>query len=689
MKVAVDVGGTFTDVLAIDERGRYSRAKLRTDPRDLSACFLSAVKTVLSQHPSVGVKPAELLYGTTHALNALLTHDFPPVGLIVNKGFRELLETARLPVRGGGPAVGERPAPSRLVPLEQVRELSARLDADGTVRVPVDEGEVLELARRYRSSGIRSVAVSLLHSYADPIHERQVAEIFRREAAELDVILSSDVLPALREYERTLATCLNACLIALTEKHIRKISDDAPSDHFYLMKSSGGLGSARSVARRPLSTSLSGPAAAVVGAAWLGHQVGIDDLITLDIGGTSTDVALIREGEYALTTAGEVAGFPWKSPMVDLFTLGAGGGSIAHEAPDHRWHVGPESAGADPGPICYGSGGDRVTLTDAHLVLGRLPEALLGGELTLRSDLARDALAEFGAARSLDAEGAARGILEIATHQMCGAVRRVSVLRGHDPKHYALFGIGGAGPLHAAELAALLSMRTVVIPPNPGLAAPHGLMVADIREDFVRALGRVEEAVDVGAVLRGFRSLEKQGRQFLVEEGATSGSVRLQRAIDMRYAGMLHETTVPLSAHEITPTEISDAVDSFHREFERTSGHSHRGVESVELVNLRVTATAERSKAPLPRHTGAESKAPRPREVRRVGFLHQRNLLKSAVFDRDSLPPGAAVSGPAVIEQAESTTIVPPEFEAIVDSIGNLIIRPTAEQEHGWAGVSR
>lgn len=677
MKVALDIGGTFTDVLAVDDHGIVSSTKLRTDPTDLSACFCSALKTILSQGESTAQQPDTLLYGTTFALNALLTHELPAIGLILNRGFRELLETARLP-RSEESGGTESELPPRLVPLEWVSEVGARIEADGSVRCPVDGAEVKALAHHYRDRGIATVAVSLLHSYRDASHELEITEIFARETPSIEVVRSSEVLPELREYERTLATCLNACLVQVMKGHIEEITGESSASALWMMKSSGGLSSAAAVAQKPLATALSGPAAAVIGGAWLGRQIGIENLISLDIGGTSTDVALVRAGRYSLTTQGEVAGFSWKTPMIDVFTIGAGGGSLATAGADGRWRIGPESAGALPGPVCYGQGGRGVTLCDAQLVLGRLPATLLGGELALDGDASRRALTEFGATRKLDAERAARGLLEIATHQICGAIRRVSVLRGHDPKNYALFAIGGAGPLHAAEVAALLGMGRVVVPPKPGLAAAYGLMVADLREDFVRAFGQMENGVDAKHAEEMFVALECEAENFFDAQSIELAGHATHRSIDMRYEGMLYETSIALPSGVITPRRLSQAVDAFHDHFEALSGHSHRGSEAVELVNLRVTVIGERRKAALVGAIAVATDSPVPRARRRVGFLHERNLLESEVYDRDSLGAGAMLRGPAVIEEAESTIIVPPAFDASVDDFGNVILQPAA-----------
>lgn len=674
MKIAVDIGGTFTDVLGVDETGRFTTAKLPTQADDLSHSFLAGVDAAVAAAQTPPATPTELLYSTTLGLNLLLAHRLPRIGLVVNEGFRELLETARLPPPEDATQDTHQSLPPRLVPLEFVSEVSARAEADGSVRVPVDAAAVSALAQSYRDRDIRVVAVSLLHSYADAAQEREIAAIFSRTAPDIEVVLSSEVLPELREYERTLATCLNACLIAPMHAHLGDLLDESAKVPLFIMKSSGGLSSARSIRRKPLATALSGPSAAVVGLSWLGPQIGSDNLITLDVGGTSTDVALVNAGKYAMTTTGEVAGFPFKSPMIDVFTIGAGGGSVAQQGVDERWRVGPESAGADPGPACYGRGG-AATLTDAQLLLGRLPNALLGGTLPLDFEAARTALTAFGAARGLDAVSTARGILDIATHDMCGAIRRVSVLRGHDPGDYTLLATGGAGPLHGAELARLLGMEKVVVPPQPGLASAYGLFVADLEDDFVCACGMQEDNVDAVRLGAAFDELEQAAARFLAEEGIETARRRLRRFIDMRYAGMLYETSIELASEAITPETIAASLDRFHDSFERLSGYSHRGREAVELINLRVGAIGERDKPALVQPADGPAGAAVPRTRRPVSFLQHPGFVDTPVYDRDSLGAGADLPGPAVIEQYESTIIVPPDFAAAVDGFGNVVLQ--------------
>ncbi len=672
--ISVDVGGTFTDALYVDENGELNSYKL---PSAIPQTMSNLLARTLGNTTSAD----ELLYSTTATLNSLLGGELPDVGLIVTSGFRDILETARLPSSSQSASANQ--LPRRLVTLEWVSEIDARLEADGKQRIAVDVDQVRAIAREYDAAGVSVVAVALLHSYLNAAHELEVASIFSEAAPNITVVLSSAVLPELREYERTLATALNACLIPVLDQHLDGLQSDANGNApgVWLMQSDGGLANAVSVAHRPLATALSGPGAAVVGMRWLGEVSGYNDIITLDVGGTSTDVALIKDGRYALTTSGEVAGFPVKTPMLDVLSIGAGGGSIARQAADRRWHVGPESAGAEPGPACYGRGAQDPTLTDAQLVLGRLPNALLGGSVPLDVSRSRAALETFGAARDFDVTRTARGILEIASHNMAGAIRRVSVLRGHDPGDCALLAMGGAGPSHAAELAELLSMPTVVVPPQPGLAAAWGLLVADITQDFVQGVAANETNLDIAALTKTFDELMQRAHEWARSQAAQNLRREFVLKLDMRYSGMTHETTIECPADGDLSHRISTAVASFHEHFERLTGRSWRDRESVEIVNLRISIVIERRKQRLPTAPERVNQQPSPVESREVGFLGIEELVVAAVYTRDSLHGDMVISGPAVIEQYEATTIVPPGWQAAVDKIGNLVLQRKAQGE--------
>ena len=664
--VSIDVGGTFTDVLIVDRDGVVTTRKLPrfgdTEAADAALSF----------------NCDELLYSTTVALNALLTGHLPPTGLIVTAGFREMLETARLPAAMD--AISPAPPPPRLVPLEHVREVGARLAADGSEQRPVDPEEVAALAREFDGTGLEVVAVSLLHSYLNAGHEQAVKAIFDTAAPGVTVVLSSTVLPELREYERTLATVLNASLRPLLRDHLGRV-DAGEGGKTRLMQAHGGLVGTATALGEPLGTALSGPAAAVIGARWMGTRSGYRDLVTFDVGGTSTDVALIRDGECALTTVGDVAGFEVRTSMLDVLSIGSGGGSIAHAAADKRWHVGPDSAGALPGPACYPGGGAAPTLTDAQLVLGRLPDALLGGEVPLDTTRAHAALARLGQSRDLDAAATARGILDIASHNMCGAIRRVCARRGTDPRDSVLFAMGGAGPLHAAEVAGLLGMSSVIVPAQPGLAAAWGVLVADIRREFVQPIGCLHEQLTDTALAAAIARLERLGNAWFEDEGIRPADRKIEFRFDARYAGMTHETTVACAGEATPGPMLADAVERFHTQFENLTGRSWRDHEAVEIVNVRLTGRASRQPPVLPHAIPSPVKSSAPGE-RAVVFLGIAEACITPVYPRADVADGTTISGPAIIEQYESTIVVPPDWEGQGDPCGNLIM---TRQEPGSA----
>ncbi|MEX2481472.1 MAG: hydantoinase/oxoprolinase family protein [Gammaproteobacteria bacterium] len=665
-RLGIDVGGTFTDVLVVDDSGVLDSYKLPS----AGAADFAEVFSVAGQQDG-----DEVCYSTTVALNALLRGLLPPVGFIVTAGFRELLETARLPDTAG--TVSPAPLPRRLIALERVHEIDARIDAAGTEVRALDVEQVAAIARDFTAAGIDVVGVALLHSYLEPAHERALAAVFAEVAPHIEVVLSSTVLPEQSEYERALATALNASLLPLLGQHLDELQRHGPRQSLWVMQAQGGLAAAAAVRQTPVTTALSGPAAAVVGMHSLAAQAGYRDVVTLDVGGTSTDVALIADGRYGMTTHGSVAGFPLRTPLLDVLSIGAGGGSIAYAAADGRWHVGPDSAAAHPGPACYGRGGSVPTLTDAQLFLGRLPPALLGGSLPLDRACAERALTVLGRDRGFDAQTTARGILAIASHAMCGAIRRVCVRRGHDPAAQVLFAMGGAGPLHGAELADLLGMVTVVIPPQPGLAAAYGVLVADVSRDFVSPVGVVHDALESAVLARTLAELEAAGQAWLAVSGGDFEACVIEHKLDLRYAGMSHTMSVVCPRTD-RQALIEATISRFHDEFERLAGRSWRDREQVEVVNARVTAHGCRERPALVQSPAAAHAEGRPRGLREVDFLGHRGAVESAVYSRAALAQGQCISGPAVIEQHESTTLVPPAWQATVDRCGNLVLARVA-----------
>ncbi len=675
LRIAIDVGGTFTDAIACDTAGHLRTAKIRTRPDALAAGVLAAIAEICAHYAPEQPLLSHLLYGTTLATNALLEHRLPRIALLVTAGFREILEINDVHDEDHHEPGAHRHARPRLVSLEDIYEVNERIERDGRIRVALDDAQIARLAIQILASGRSIVAVALLHSYLAADHEQRIREIIARSAPGLRVVLSSDVLPELREYERTVVTCLNAALLPVMQDHLQQLQSHL-STKLLLMKSSGGLGSADNALRAPLTTALSGPSAAVLCACQLARELALPRAISLDIGGTSMDIALLENGAYRAITNAEIAGYPLKTPAVDLLTMGAGGGSLARHGTDQRWRVGPQSAGAVPGPACYGLGGEIATLTDAHLVLGRLPNQLLEGVVPLDRARALQALSEFGAPRGLDPIRTACGLLRIASFAMCGAIRRLAARRGQASESHALIALGGAGPLHAAELARLLGIRTVVIPPTPGLAAAFGLLTGAMREDAVQTYTQAESALDVTGSATHFARLEAQVSGLLAASGFASDQMMLSRTVDIRYVGMSSEFTVPLASGALSKALLQEAIAAFHDIYETFSGRAYRGPQPVEIINLRVTGTVDLPPPPriqLPRAPAA----PRPCDTRAVYFLDAAAAVPTPIYRRADLGADTMLRGPVIVEQFDTTVLVPPDFTLHCDGSGNLLLMPT------------
>ena len=672
--IALDVGGTFTDVALVHEAsGRLWVTKTPTTPHDPSAGFMAGIDRALQL---AGIEAAALrhvLHGTTTATNAILEGKGAAIGLLTTAGFRDVLEIGRhdIPRRANMFAWVK---PARPVAPELIFEIGGRVTVDGAEIEPLDEEAVRAAARRLAAAGVDSIAVCFLHSYANPAHERRARALLLEEHPGGAVSLSSEVLPVFREFERSMGTVLNAYVQPLVGRYVARLVGElrprgigAPLS---IMKSNGGVIGADVVRTQAIHTALSGPAAGVIGARRIGEAAGFDDLISVDVGGTSADVCLVRGGEAEVTTEGRVGAWPLHVPMIDIHTIGAGGGSIARVTEDGTLTVGPESAGAQPGPVCYGAGGEEPTVTDAHLVLGRIPSHLLGGEIPLDVERARRAIEEHVARPlGLPLAAAAQGILDILNNNMVGALRLVSVERGYDPRDFVLVPFGGAGPLHGADLATLLGMRTVVVPRHPGVLSTFGLLGTEVRNDYARTSLQKPPDYDIGAVAAVYADLEGQARDWLVAEGVAPSARRLTRMADLRYRHQGFELTVPWPERDL---DLDALLARFHARHRQLYTYALADAP-VEIVTLRLAAAGRvrRFTLPsLPRRRMAAARPPR----RRVHFPGAGWTMCPSV-DRERLGVGAVVTGPAIVEQPDTTTVVPPGHRARVDRVGNLVIQ--------------
>ena len=675
MILGVDVGGTFTDLVLLDDAGRVRIHKLLTSARDPSEAIVQGIA-------AIGAGPeAAVVHGTTVATNALLERRGARTALITTAGFGDVLEIGRQTRPDLYALHPTRPAP--LVPAVWRFELPERVDCHGAVVVPLDAAAVDAAIGRILAEGIESVAVCFLFCFLYPDHEQQV----RARIAELGgrgapfVSLSCEVLPEYREYERTSTTAINAYVAPLMDRYLARLERELGGRRLRIMQSNGGTISAGAARRLAARTALSGPAGGVAGAFELARQAGLEQAITFDMGGTSTDVSLCP-GRIQETAEGTVAGLPLRLPIIDIHTVGAGGGSIAHLDAGGALRVGPQSAGADPGPVCYGRG-EEITVTDANLILGRLDAGHpLGGQVALDLPRTQARMQELARRLSLPLEAAAWGVIRVANSNMERAIRTISVERGHDPRRFALVAFGGAGPLHACELAATLHIPRVLIPPHPGVLSALGMILADVVKDYsqtvmVAAGGGEGQAEQVTAALE---RLTDRARADLLAEGLSEEEIALEPALDMRYAGQSYEITIPLTDPDFRSLEKrSEVLQAFHAAHRQRFSYASEG-EPVEIVNVRLKATGRTAKPqftkqplggvdPRKAHSGYK-----PVYFADPGAPHAARPLLAALYERERLVPGNVVVGPAILFQLDTTTAIPPDWAATVDGWGNLVV---------------
>jgi N-methylhydantoinase A len=696
-RLGVDIGGTFTDATLLDEvTGEVRFAKAPTTPHDPSEGFLEVVRRLLRQ---AGVAPAEVrftVHATTVATNAIIEGKVAPTGFVTTEGFRDMLEIARQVRPSLYDLQFEKPRP--LVPRHRCFGVPERLGPRGEVLRPLEDDAVRGVAERLGQEGVESVAVCLLHAHVNPAHERRVGEILRRALPGAVVSLSSEVAPEFREYLRASTTVINACIrpaVARYLEHLEgRLREAGLAGELLVMQSGGGVFTARAAREKPVFMVESGPAAGVMAAAHLGNALGSRDVLSFDMGGTTAKAALVQGGTPRVTKDYEVGasarpgtgsarggGYPVRTPVLDLVEIGAGGGSLAWVDSGGRLRVGPQSAGADPGPAGYGKGGREPTVTDANLVLGRLnPHYFLGGEIALDVERARRAVHERCARPlGLDVEAAALAVVEIANSAMVSALRLVSVQRGYDPRDFVLVAFGGAGPVHANRLAAETEIATTLIPPGPGLFSALGLLVSDLKHDYSAAVMRRADRLDLPGLAAALGRLEEEGRAALAREGVTPEDMAFRCQADLRYVGQSFELTVPLPGSVPGPEAVARALEHFHSEHERAYGYS-APAEPVEWVNVRLTALGRIAKPGLRDWArGGDGRAAQ-KATRPVYFAECQGAVACPVYDRSLLAAGSALEGPAVVEEPDSTTVLHPGYRAAVDRFGNLLLQPAVRQ---------
>jgi len=675
--IGVDTGGTFTDVILLDPASRrLVAAKTPSSPADPSQGFVAGIAAALDDAHLAGADVERVLHGTTVATNLILEQKGPPTALLTTSGFKYALEIGRqdVPRRSSLFAWVK---PKRPVSPQWIYEIGGRIDAAGAELEPLDEAAIAAAAQAIREEGIAAVAIVFLHSYANPDHERRAAEIVRAAYPGARVSISAEVLPVFREYERSMTTILNVHVMPAVSTYVARLearlAERGIAAPLLLMKSSGGVTGAARVRRVPVETVLSGPAAGAVGAAFIGAAAGFRDLIGIDIGGTSADITLIANGEPGLTTTGQVAGWPLALPMIDIATIGAGGGSIARVSGDGALLVGPQSAGAEPGPVCYSRGGTEPTVTDAHLALGHLPPYLLGGTFPLDIAAARRAIASrIAEPLGLGLDEAARGILAIADNNMMGAVRVVSVERGRDPRDFVLVPFGGAGPLHGGSLARLLGIKTLLVPPAPGVLSALGLLASNLKAEFSRTCIERPPDYDTGRIAGIFAELEAEAVAWLDGEGVPFEARRVTRQASLRYRHQGFELFVPWPGGAVDDAALPATIAAFHREHERLYTFAQPDTP-VEIVTLRVDAAGIFPPPLLPELPRGGDPAAAITGRQPVSFADGR--IDTPIYDRTRLGAGAAFAGPAIVTQLDATTLLLPGQTAEVHPLGSLVVR--------------
>ena len=684
LRLGVDVGGTFTDLLLLDEKNqRTYTAKVPSTPDDSSRGVLSGIEKICSQ---AGIDPgdiAQVMHGTTVATNTVLTGSGARVGLVTTKGYRETLQIARSYVPGGlgGWVIWNKSEP--LASLEHTIEADERIAADGSVLVPLDRRQLERELERLRGSGIEALTVCLFNAYVSGEHEREVAEIAKRILPDIPISLSSDVIAEMYEYERTETTVVNSYVRPVVSKYIDSLQRELQSNmgdvQLHILRSDGGLSSAQGAMDQPVNLLMSGPAGGVAGALGIARRAGYDHILTFDMGGTSTDVALIEDGVARTRRETRVADVTVRAPSIDVRTVGAGGGSIAY-VPEltKALRVGPQSAGADPGPAAYAKGGEEPTVTDANVVLGYLPStSKLGGDMRIDRGLAEKAVGKLADALGIGMEKAAEGIINIVNENMCGALRLVSVEQGYDPRDFALCGFGGAGPLHANALSKLINSWPAIIPPGPGVLCAYGDATTRLRNEASHTLVMKVADADAGGIQAQLDDLEHKAAEDLRAEGVPDHEQSVFYQIDMRYAGQGMKLTVDMDPEDFRAgglAAVGRKFDIMHEKlftFALEAEHELVGLRAV-VQGAEMAFVGENG-----RRAGTDASGARIEDTR---IFFEGAWHEAPIYDRDKLQCGNRIPGPAVVTEMDSTCLILPQHVGVIDEVGNILIWPEGRE---------
>jgi len=683
-RIGVDVGGTFTDLVLIDEAsGKISVMKVPSTPSSPDRAVVSGIRKILQEERVNPSKVSFVIHGTTVATNAIIERKGVKVALVVTEGFRDVLHIGRQTRPKLYDFFAQRPAP--LVPRHLRYEVPERVLFTGEIKQPLDENAVRKVAKNILKQGVKVVVVCLINSYANPAHEQRVKEILEEELPNMEVLTSIECLPEFKEYERVSTAVVNAYVMPIIGRYVKKIRAELHKlgvhSDLHIMQSNGGVMSSETAAKKSVHTLLSGPAAGVIAGLAIGKMSGTDNVITIDMGGTSFDVSLIYQGNISLVTESEIAGQIVTVPMLDVITLGAGGGSIAWIDRGGALQVGPESAGAEPGPVCYNRGGTEPTVTDANLVLGYLnPYYFVGGEMILDKEKSRQAIQEkiakpFG----MTVEEAATGIIKIVNANMVKGIRVVSVERGYDPRQFALVCFGGAGPVHGGMLARELDIPKVIIPISPGVNSALGLLMADFRHDYSVTYLQTMADADVSEINEKYAKLESEAINQMIQENVSREAIVIKRSAAMRYLGQGYELEVEIpSERALIPEDLQRIKNNFHNVHENSYGY-RMDKNEVEFVSLKITCVGILPK-PTFKKLPLETEEIPDEALKGYREVYMDNEFRRVpIYERRLLLPGNLISGPAIIEQLDSTTVILPDQKAKIDHFRNIIITKKGE----------
>jgi len=681
MRIGIDVGGTFTDIVLIDDvSGQIHYTKVLTTHDDLAEGVIGGIDKILGMVGAGFDRINYMVHGTTIGTNALIERKGARTGLITTQGMRDVLEIGRIerPAAGLYDIFVDTPLP--LVPRYLRLDVKERVGADGQVVVPLDEESAREAVSFLKDQGVESIAVTLLFSFRNPVHEKRLQEICQSMFPEAAVSISSEIAPEFREFERTSTTVIDAYLAPVVERYIDNLEGQLRDRYgdvdLRIMQASGGSMTTEMAKYRAVNIVNSGPAGGALAAAYVGRLTGDRQVVSVDMGGTSFDVGVIDRGEPRVAPESQFEGFPVKIPILDVQAIGAGGGSLAWIDEGGALNVGPESAGSEPGPACYGLGGERPTVTDANLVLGRLnPDYFLGGEMKLYPELAEKAIRQHVAEPLMVAlEEAAGGIIRVVNANMERAISVNSTEKGFDVREFALLAFGGAGPLHAVELAQDLDMKRVVVPPYAGTFSAVGLLVANTRYDYASTVAKNEKELTPEELLAAFKELETQGRDQLKEQNVPEDQIEIVWSVDLRYEGQSYELSTPVMRKELlTQADIKEIVDLFHDLHYRIYAYGSVD-EMVEFINLRVAAIGKVLEVSLAHSGAGDGDAEIARKGSRPVHFPTEGFIDTTIHDRALLRPGHVVSGPALVEEMASTTVLTPGVEGTVDEYGNILV---------------